>query len=157
VLAVGYRVTLRANTSQDVVAYALRWAWVDPSGRTAGTRGTCSTRFSFRPDKPAIHGGRLGEASARLVQRGSSVRVAVDLVLLADGSMYGDNECGALETFQDNLTSRLNTEKWILSVLESQGADQAKQLLRAELANEPWYRTLLSPKQASQPEAEPNP
>lgn len=130
-----WQVTVKNTGSAPIVAYTVRYIWADGRGKTFRGKGHCSTRMSD-PNRPVLAPGQTMKLSNQIVHPspGKVLDAEVDMVLTADGHAYGRNVCGTLQTFQQSLVAKRAAEEWILNVLNTQGPDKAKELLKADLA-----------------------
>jgi len=132
-------------SGEDVVLYAINWIWEDASG-TVVKRGDYTYLWSFDPDKPVLRPGETRALTKDLIPRSAVLKAQIDSVLLADGTAYGPDVSQSRQRFRYMLSATRSTQKRILALLESQGPEKAKDLLRRELAREADERRYFSPK-----------
>lgn len=130
-----YRTAVKNDGTLPIVAYTIRYVWADANGHPFTGKGNCETRMSD-PTRPALAPGQAAELTNHIVHHigGEILHAEIDMILTADGAVYGRNVCGGLQQFQQTLTSKRAVEEWILSVLNSQGSEKAKALLEADLS-----------------------
>lgn len=141
-----FQTTVANNSKQDVLAYTIRWLPADASVTAPGPGGTCSSRFAPDSQQPLLRPGETGTDRGGFALRGPMMQAAVDFVFLSDGSVYGPNSCRTLQQMQQEWGVRNATEKWVLSVLQSQGAQALEKELQADLTNRAAFgKMLLNP------------
>jgi len=135
-------------SDRNVVLYAINWIWQDASGAVI-KKGDYSYFWSFDADKPVLRPGESRSLTKDFLPRGAVLKARVDSVLLSDGSAYGPDESRTRQRFRYMLSATRSTERRILSLLESQGAEKVKEILRRNLAAEvqerKYFETKLIP------------
>lgn len=132
-----WQVTVKNTGSAPIVAYTVRYVWADAHGNAFKGIGHCSTRMSD-PNRPVLAPGQSMKLFNQVVRPnpGRVLVAEIDMALTVDGNAYGQNVCGTLRTFQESLVAKRAAEEWILNVLNTQGPDKAKELLKADLASQ---------------------
>ena len=143
-----YTITLRNATQQPVVCYTLSSLWYDASGALVGG-GTVSMRSSGDDwTEPLIPAGGTASTQVTEIQRSSTLKATVDFVLLADGTFYGPDRFRTLDKLQQQLKATRGMEKYVLSLLNSEGPDALKGFLESELAKGAQDKKLFTPRRA---------
>jgi hypothetical protein len=143
-LLTAYEVSVSNTSAQNVIVLALEFVMEDANG-AALSRNAFSSFFSAG-GKPAIAAGAVRTIQHVLAARPGTLKPRVDVVLLSDGSAWGNNASRAVERFTDSLAIKRSAEKWILSLLESDGLEKTKETLRQDLAKEVEERKYSHPK-----------
>lgn len=137
-------------SGRSVVLYAIGWTWQDASGAVI-KKGDYTYFWSFDFDKPVLRPGESRTVTKSFVPRGAVLEARIDSVLLSDGSAYGPDESRTRQRFRYMLSATRSTERKILSLLETQGAEKVKEILRKNLAAEAqerkYFETKLIPPQ----------
>jgi hypothetical protein len=120
-------VTLTNDGASSVVLFALRYVSHGPTGESA------------RPSKCASFA--LPEISPRssvttTINLGSAdeARLVFDLVLLDDGTFYGENRCGTLAKQADQVASRYGVLRAVLLRLQQDGPEKTTAWIQEQLA-----------------------
>jgi len=141
-------ITLRNATDQPVVGYALSFSWYDASGAEVGGGGRLMRYSGGDWTEPVIPAGGTATTQVGGIQRSSTLKATVDFALLADGTFYGPDHSRTLDKLQKQLEATRMMEKYVLSLLNTEGPDAVKQFLTSELAKGPQDQKLLRPKRA---------
>ena len=141
-------ITLRNAADHPVVCYALSFSWYDASGALFGGSGM-DIRYSADDwTKPLIPAGGTATTQVTMLQRSGTLKATVDFVLLADGTFYGPDRFRTLDMLQKYLHATRSTEKYVLSLLNTEGPDAVKRFLESDLAQGPQDEKLFHAKPA---------
>jgi hypothetical protein len=143
-----YTVTLRNATNQPVVCYTLSFSWYDASGALVGGGPIAMRNSGGDWTEPVIPAGGTATTQVGTAQRSSTLKATVDFALLADGTYYGPDHSRTLDKLQEELKGTRATERYVLSLLNTEGPDAVKQFLTSELAQGPQDQKLFHAKPA---------
>jgi hypothetical protein len=104
---------------------------------------------SLDPSRPILAAGQSRSDQSTMLQGADHLAVVADLVLTTDGAIYGANICDELGKYQQALTARRTTERWMLNLLQTQGPDAARSALQKELSNADADNRLLRANRAT--------
>jgi hypothetical protein len=123
-----YEVVMRNTTTVPIMVYAISYEWAGDDGKPSST---CGASLGFTD--PMIGAGEVKTIQPTLHQHGFSVTPVVDLVLLENGSYYGDNRCGSLSQYQSGLQDRRITYQVVLRRLQADGIEKTTTWLTQQL------------------------
>jgi len=133
-----YDVVLRNKADVGIMAYA-----ISHESQVEGKRArVCQSSQGFR--EPMIAAGETKTIQSHLHRHGPTVTPVVDLVLLQNGSYFGNDSCGVLKDYQTRLAERRTTLQSVLQRLERDGAQQTIVWMRQELTRD--VEPLLAPR-----------
>lgn len=134
--SIAFQVTVANTTYRGVMAYAIQYVFENASGSQLVKE--CFSSQAYNPGRPRIAPAAGATLDAIFARRPEATRVrpVIDLVLLDDGTYYGENNCRALDRYQTVLQDRRVLQGVILRYLESHGAERTIEMLRAELARQ---------------------
>lgn len=136
-----YEVVVRNKTDVPIMAYAI--SHEARFGDGAKTNRICQASMGF--SNPMIAAREIKAISSNLHNHGSpSTTPVMDLVLLEDGSYFGNDSCGYLQEYQRRLDERLTVYQAVLRRLQNDGVDKTAAWLKQELSRD--SQPLLSPK-----------
>jgi len=142
-------ITLRNATQQPVVCYALGFSWYDASGAEVGGAGRLMGYSGGDwTTEPAIAAGSTATTQVGAIQHSSTLKATVDFALLADGTFYGPDHSRTLDKLQEQLKARRMMQKYVLSLLNTEGPDAVKRFLTDELAQGPQDEKVFHAKRA---------
>lgn len=148
-----YTVTLRNATQQPVVCYTLSSSWYDASGALVGGDGVSMRSSGGDWTEPVIPAGGTASTQLTEIQRSSTLKATVDFALLADGTYYGPDRSRTLDKLQEQFKATRGVEKYVLSLLNTEGPDAVKRFLTSELAKGPQDQKLQRAKLAGSTDA----
>jgi len=133
-----YEVVLRNKADLAIMAYA-----ISHESQVEGKRArVCQSSLGFH--EPMIAAGETKTVQSHLHRHGPTVTPVVDLVLLENGSYFGNDSCGVLNDYRKRLGERRATFQTVLQRLQRDGTEQTIVWMRQELTRD--VRPLLSPK-----------
>ena len=144
-----FTITLRNATDQPVVCYTLGSSWYDASGALVSGGGElmrCSG--GDWAAEPVIPAGGTATTQQSMLRRSSTLKATVDFALLADGTYYGPDRFRILTKLQERLKATRGMEKYVLSLLNTEGPDAVKRFLESDLAKGAQDQKLFRPRRA---------
>lgn len=121
---------LRNLSSQDILFYTI--AYVNERGTIVSEMG----RASYPPDHPSVVAqGAIENITKRYVDNGGTLNLdaRIDSVVFADGSSFGPNILHRKEAYAAVVEARYLEAQNILEILETQGPEALRELLRRRL------------------------
>jgi hypothetical protein len=136
-----YELQLRNRSALPIMAYAI--AFESHGAGDAARHRICFSSQGFTT--PMIGAGETKALHPHLSNsKLPNVTPVVDLVLLADGSYFGDDVCKTLPQYQTRLSERRSAYELVLRRLNQDGPEKAGMWLKEELSRD--IKPLLNPK-----------
>jgi hypothetical protein len=134
-----FELVLRNTSNVPIVAYAISHEVRSASA----SKRICQASMGFT--NPMLKAGETMTIQSSLHDHGGTgITPVIDLVLLENGSFFGEDSCGYLKEYGNRADERLTAYRLILQRLETDGADRTQDWLKKELSRN--WNPLLTPK-----------
>jgi hypothetical protein len=134
-----YEVVLRNNSHAPVMAWSIKHLFEEGAIRKGVA---CQSSIGYT--KPMLNAGETKTTFVRLRHGNSQVTPTIDLVLLADGTYFGEDWCEVGRRYPTQLAAKRDAYQLILDRLTKDGPERTAGWLREQLSRDD--RKLLSPK-----------